>query len=1038
MGDSKHLSDEMAPDIANICVPDTPPLGKLRNKTPGKLHVLGDLHGWTPGLINYLIKHKLAEISIDGKPLGVDGKTNIPHMAEFFGRTESGKQKVGLRGFELHEDAASDGLGPIKARWIAESDVSFVQIGDVFDRADYSEIAVEILRQLIIDAPDRVFVLVGNHEQFMLEGSVDNWLLNEERNAIKNYEDLSDGTVGRHTRFLPEGNYENYAQKATEAIFPCYRNSVFTLYLTQAAAQQKSGFINRGLGADLVDSLLSQGWEPYKRVEDELESLMVKDRNIPGAIVALVIGDNLFHHAEPGEYLIELPDSINWVESYNIGWIDYNHGGGSIQGTQHSPYLWTRGSSSGALSGSPKFSDAITPLAKAWPGLFRIVHGHTPTISDEEFRKNMNSLNSTVCSYFAHKQNHEPSRGIASNIRIYNVDEAMSPVYYKGSSERDDILRIPHGLKVAKEDEIKKKVIIHRDDDPLLTIDPTRDVRKDTREFWKWNEGQYRLTALENNPDEIFSNQGHVLDFANMRWLIKASEIGNVFIMKYLKQIQDLILDIIDKSELDLTDLTTQEPEISSTLPYLSHEGIKPFTHQNNGKPSFTAKDLTLSIFGFNENGNLVMINATENPVDYYYFSEKGDKEKITNDSYSINHSKITMNSPVIFSFDKKYSQSTLNYWLGKTVDEPELNIPSISYWPKEKAKKYKIKTLARENFSDIIDSEKKISDTLSKTIPSNYYDERSPIDKPFASSDNTWRITKILEKGRKTLDDIGGSIGSLLPDSPNDLQNFNNHGTVRKQVDDRGNSKKPSSVRDQVDRGNSKKPSSVRYQVVERGNSKKPSSVRDQVDDRGNSKKPSGVRDQVGKNPTLPTIKNSNSQNSIANKIKNEKRKNNGSSRVQVGDNENEVKSVVIPSNIPSQSSKKIKNGPLDYGTFINTSPKESVWILKNDVVNQMLNSEGYGINQVKFPFTLKISKSIRSDSSLYLQIEINQLGKKRTETMQITNIEQITASMKATKSIKKKEFGIDGVTCAKLFQSELFLKCYEHFISNESVSDT
>ena len=56
-----------------------------------------------------------------------------------------------------------------------------------FDRADHSELAAEILRQLIVDAPGRVFVLVGNHEQFMLENDFSNWAHNEVRSAYNEH-----------------------------------------------------------------------------------------------------------------------------------------------------------------------------------------------------------------------------------------------------------------------------------------------------------------------------------------------------------------------------------------------------------------------------------------------------------------------------------------------------------------------------------------------------------------------------------------------------------------------------------------------------------------------------------------------------------------------------------------------------------------------------------------------------------------------------------------------------------------------------------
>ena len=45
------------------------------------------------------------------------------------------------------------GHGNVKARWIGGNDNAFVQVGDIFDRADHSELCCEILCQLVIDAP---------------------------------------------------------------------------------------------------------------------------------------------------------------------------------------------------------------------------------------------------------------------------------------------------------------------------------------------------------------------------------------------------------------------------------------------------------------------------------------------------------------------------------------------------------------------------------------------------------------------------------------------------------------------------------------------------------------------------------------------------------------------------------------------------------------------------------------------------------------------------------------------------------------------
>ena len=55
-------------------MPVTPKLGKPRKGAIKKIHALGDLHGWAPGLINYLISNKLATIDVDGQSLGANGK----------------------------------------------------------------------------------------------------------------------------------------------------------------------------------------------------------------------------------------------------------------------------------------------------------------------------------------------------------------------------------------------------------------------------------------------------------------------------------------------------------------------------------------------------------------------------------------------------------------------------------------------------------------------------------------------------------------------------------------------------------------------------------------------------------------------------------------------------------------------------------------------------------------------------------------------------------------------------------------------------
>ena len=142
--------------------------------------------------ITYLIRHQLAKIEIDGHPMQTEnGDLHVENLNAAF-QSPIVKWPPPKSGLESHPGGEwygvqNKGHGAIKARWIADPSVAFVQVGDIFDRADHSELAAEILRQLIVDAPGRVFVLVGNHEQFMLENDFSNWAHNEVRSAYNNH-----------------------------------------------------------------------------------------------------------------------------------------------------------------------------------------------------------------------------------------------------------------------------------------------------------------------------------------------------------------------------------------------------------------------------------------------------------------------------------------------------------------------------------------------------------------------------------------------------------------------------------------------------------------------------------------------------------------------------------------------------------------------------------------------------------------------------------------------------------------------------------
>ena len=501
--------------------PKTPSLGKISNAPIEVLHSIGDIHGWAPGLITYLINNKLAEIEINGFPLqDKSGKLNEENMNEIFPnpvdwfRKRKTSPAAGLCGQPGFDELGvnDEGHKAIKARWIAEPNVALVQVGDVYDRADHSELAAEILRQLMIDAPGRVFVLVGNHEQFMLEEDYDNWYFNEARNAFVDKEGRPNQNTRNHFRFLPD--WTHTATERANAVFDRYINSTWTLFLTQGAIMEKLGWIKPEIE---LKPMLGERWSGYEhaaKLKDEFGKTWSKV--IPGALTALVIADTLFHHAEPSAHRTEdgqgldipLHKTMTAVESKsdNILFRQYTHGEGSIKGSPDAPLLWSRGSSSGASSGNPAAESHLEGLAEAWQGLRRIVHGHTPTVGAGDF-DSVTGGKSTTVSYLSENPNRQNSKGRANKIRVYNIDEGMSPPYYSGDDSIYSTTRMPTGLRIETDE--FSSLEANSSSDKLVSLNPEHSIDVDSRNLWKWSANEWRISAKPSwgTNDEKFMYQ---------------------------------------------------------------------------------------------------------------------------------------------------------------------------------------------------------------------------------------------------------------------------------------------------------------------------------------------------------------------------------------------------------------------------------------------------------------------------------------------------------------------------------------------------
>jgi hypothetical protein len=655
--------------------PLTPPIGKSMRQGIKEIHALGDLHGWAPALISYLIFHNLAEIKINGKSMGSKGKIESQNMVELFGRsTDLSSKKLppsGLAGRPFFSDVVN-GIGHhrISARWIGKPGQAFVQVGDVFDRADHSELAAEILRQLIIDAPNRVFFLIGNHEQFLIEEERESWVMNEIRNAVTNHRDKPEDWQGKHLRFL--STFELDTDERVSRVFDSYAQSAFLLCFTQAAAQQAALGVDRGLDEEEIRLILSPGWKPYSSIDDIVKKRLIEGEAIPGAIVAFVIGDTLFHHAEPDKGgLATLVDKLIKI-NHNIYFVDYIYGGGILNKSPHSPLLWARGASSGSSIGKPDAEQQIEEHVKVWPGLFRIVHGHTPTTTIPDFEKAI--IDSTTVSYYS-QPNSISEEGIASDIRIYNIDEAISPVYFKGKGIEDPT-RVPVGLRIVSSKSKRKNnaIIRHKTEDAFLSTNSKREVLKDTRRLWTWQDGESRSNSSTIWKDVSKDRYSTHHEIFGVKWLIETNQTGKALLRRRISG-YDIIKNLLFKSLKSVEKLPPSwkiDPD-KNALQNLSADGGKSrpfsafFSEYGERKAAKSFELLALGMKPMSDGSiQLHIINATNNIKDVFAMPIDQDILKFSPKANSISIGRLNSSSKALaLSFSKQnHVKEMMDYWL--------------------------------------------------------------------------------------------------------------------------------------------------------------------------------------------------------------------------------------------------------------------------------------------------------------------------------------------------------------------------------------
>ena len=436
-----------------------PEIGGISNKSLD-IYTLGDVHGWAPGLANYLHKHQLADITLNDIPFSHGANKIFPDVEELAvkGRPMEGQWIDGNPFTPFHpnnrEDTYRGAFGSLQVLPTSNLKSSFfLQVGDLNDRGDYSELNFEIMRQLCLTSGGRAFALLGNHEEMLLTGNYKNWLNNEEQSGF--YDSKSNpGSVRLRHEFLSikEDNVENYRQ----SLFFSYCAHFAHLLLTQefvirkllddASRVRYAALTDKALKLSGIDSkkleeiATSSSWNTLEFSQKWLQKVWKSEEEmqIPGAITIFSIGHLLGLHASVNstKQFMDSERCKNFIKPYStksgakirLHLYTYSPKGKSPD----ADLLWARDNKAWT-SNKPteKMLDAVKAIHKHLPHITSLVQGH-----EQLSGKDMQVKTHKVTTPFG-------------NVEITNLDVGMTPVYLPSRLENKyDHNRVPDGLKI--------------------------------------------------------------------------------------------------------------------------------------------------------------------------------------------------------------------------------------------------------------------------------------------------------------------------------------------------------------------------------------------------------------------------------------------------------------------------------------------------------------------------------------------------------------------------------------------------------------
>ena len=424
------------------------------------IFTLGDVHGWAPGLANYFLEHGLADITFDGIPYPKNADKIFPDVDELAvkGRPMEGQWMDGNPFTPFHPRDRSEqyrgAFGEIDVHpGKALDNGFFLQVGDLNDRGDYSELNFDIMRQLALTSGGRALALLGNHEEMLLMGNYKNWLNNEESSGFFDSKN-NPGSVRFRHEFL--GVKADSVEAYRQSLFFSYCAHFAHLLLTQEyvlrnmldgpSRERYTKLTQPALNiGNITDEKLEhiakeRSWATLELCQKWLQNVWKAEKEliIPGAVVVFSIGSMIGLHASVNSLkkFFDSERSENFLKPYTtkLGANVRLHMYTCIPKSKSpdSEMLWERDNKGWTTStASKKMVETVTSLQQKIPHISAYVQGHEP-LSGKEMRVKTHSVPTPL-----------------GEVNITNLDIGMTPVYLPSKLENKySHTRTPDGLKI--------------------------------------------------------------------------------------------------------------------------------------------------------------------------------------------------------------------------------------------------------------------------------------------------------------------------------------------------------------------------------------------------------------------------------------------------------------------------------------------------------------------------------------------------------------------------------------------------------------